>query len=168
MDPVRYELTTRSAAHTWRIAAALARTARPGDVIALDGPLGAGKTCFVAGFVEALDGSHRVRVSSPTFTTVNTYDTRPVVYHMDLYRLQDPEELLYLGHEDYVESDGICLIEWWSRAPEVLPADHLDLQFVLRSGTRRRLIIEARGVRSQAWLKDLRQATTGLPDKASS
>lgn len=143
-----HALSTTSARHTARIAAAMARRAGPGDLIALVGPLGAGKTCFVRGFVEALPGGQSARVSSPTFTTVNTYPTTPPVFHMDLYRLAPGVDVDNLGYEEYVEGDGVCLIEWFDRAPRVAPADFLELHFELRAGSRRRLRLIAHGPRS--------------------
>ncbi|MFH1811028.1 MAG: tRNA (adenosine(37)-N6)-threonylcarbamoyltransferase complex ATPase subunit type 1 TsaE [Pseudomonadota bacterium] len=146
------ELSTTSARHTERIAAAMATVCGPGDLIALVGPLGAGKTRFVSGFVAALPGSDHVRVSSPTFTTVNTYPTTPPVFHMDLYRLAPGVDVDQLGYEEYTEGDGICLVEWFDRAPRVAPADFLEIRFALRAGSRRRLTLCAHGPRSRRLL----------------
>jgi len=92
----------------------LAGQVRPGDVIALQGPLGAGKTTLARGFIHALTGAEE-EVVSPTFTLVQTYDT-PVgtVWHFDLYRLNDPEEVWELGLEEAM-AGGITLIEWPER-----------------------------------------------------
>jgi len=142
-------ITTRSAVHTQRVAAALASHLGAGDLIALIGELGSGKTCFVSGLVAALPGGAGVRVSSPTFTTVNTYPTRPPVYHVDLYRLAGIADLDLIGYEEYYEGDGICLVEWFDRAPQAASEGMLELRFELRAGSRRRLIFTAHGDRAE-------------------
>lgn len=92
----------------------------PGDVVALTGDLGAGKTQFVKGVVEAFGGDEEV--TSPTFTLIHEYRAgRVPIYHFDFYRLNQREEVLRLGLDDYLEGDGISLIEWADRFPDLLP-----------------------------------------------
>lgn len=120
-------------AATARLAAALARLARPGDVIALEGPLGAGKTTFARAFIDALGG--REEVPSPTFTLVQLYELAPApVWHFDLYRIVKPEEVYELGLEEAL-AEGICLIEWPERLGALLPAERLDLRLDFALGT---------------------------------
>jgi len=114
-------------AATARLAARLARRARPGDVIGLQGDLGSGKTTFARAFIRALgDGSEEV--PSPTFTLVEIYAVagKPPVWHFDLYRLVAPEESYELGIEDAL-AEGISLIEWPERLGRLLPPEHLLL-----------------------------------------
>jgi len=99
----------------------LAADLAPGDVLALRGPLGAGKTTLVRALVRALHGSDDA-VSSPTFIFRQRYDGSPPVEHLDLYRLDDPAELLELGLEDAFAPDRITLVEWPERAPGLVPA----------------------------------------------
>jgi len=110
--------------HDERALDAFARTLAaglaPGDVLALHGPLGAGKTTLVRAIVRALHGSDAA-VSSPTFVFRQRYDGTPPVEHLDLYRLDDPAELLELGLEDAFGPDRITLVEWPERAPGLLP-----------------------------------------------
>jgi tRNA threonylcarbamoyladenosine biosynthesis protein TsaE len=97
-----------------------ARRVQAGDIIALTGNLGAGKTQFVKGFVAGL-GSH-AEVTSPTFTLIHEYaDGRLPVYHFDFYRLEKPEEATRFGLDDYLYGDGVCIIEWADRFRELLP-----------------------------------------------
>lgn len=109
-----------------RVAAALAAIARAGDVIALEGDLGAGKTAFARAFIRAAHG-FEVEVPSPTFNIVLTYAAPPgTIWHFDLYRLRAPEELFELGLEDAFTA-GISLIEWPDRLGDALPNDALTV-----------------------------------------
>lgn len=105
-----------------RLAASLGKT----RLIYVHGPLGAGKTTLVRGMLHAL--GHVGAVKSPTFTLVEPYDLggRPI-YHFDLYRLNDPEELEFLGMRDYLHGEGVCVVEWAERAQGVLPAPDIDV-----------------------------------------
>ena len=123
--PVVVDLADEAA--TTGLAVTVAGVSKPGDVIALWGALGAGKTVFARAFINA-----RVRtpeeVPSPTYTLVQTYDDAGggVIYHFDLYRIEDTGELEELGMEEAFSS-GISLIEWPDRMEGLLPADRLDL-----------------------------------------
>jgi tRNA threonylcarbamoyladenosine biosynthesis protein TsaE len=110
---------------TRTLAARVAAIAAPGDVIALSGPLGAGKTVFARAFIRARGGAGEV--PSPTFTLVQTYELAGgAVWHFDCYRLRAAEEAWELGIEDAFR-DGISLIEWPERIEKLLPADRLDV-----------------------------------------
>ncbi|WP_404381841.1 tRNA (adenosine(37)-N6)-threonylcarbamoyltransferase complex ATPase subunit type 1 TsaE [Caenispirillum salinarum] len=122
-------------AATARLAEALAAAAHPGDVIALRGDLGAGKTALARAFVRARLQDPTEEVPSPTFTLVQTYDdpeTDALVWHFDLYRLEAPDDALELDLEDAF-SDGICLIEWPDRLGGYLPRGRLDLTLTISS-----------------------------------
>lgn len=113
-------------AATVALARRIAAMARPGDVIALAGELGVGKTRFARAFVDALTGE-REEVPSPTFTLVQTYESAAgAIWHFDLYRLSRPDEAYELGIEEAL-ADGISLIEWPDRAQGLLPSERLDL-----------------------------------------
>jgi tRNA threonylcarbamoyladenosine biosynthesis protein TsaE len=114
------KVLSKSVEETLDIAREYAKTVNPGDVICLEGDLGAGKTHFVKGFVElfGLDGNV---VSSPTFTIINEYEGTIPIYHFDCYRLENPEEALEIGAEEYLYGSGVCLIEWPDRITEILP-----------------------------------------------
>ena len=115
------ELVLADDAATARLGEDLAAAARPGDVFALSGDLGAGKTTLARGFIRAMADAPDLDVPSPTFTIVQSYPARIPVHHFDLYRLTDPGELDELGLDEAV-ADGIALIEWPERAGAGLPS----------------------------------------------
>lgn len=92
-----------------------------GEIVAFFGNLGAGKTTFIKGIVEAVGGYPRENVTSPTFSYLNIYETTIPLYHFDLYRLRDSDEFLSMGFEEYLFAGGICCIEWSEKIEELLP-----------------------------------------------
>jgi tRNA threonylcarbamoyl adenosine modification protein YjeE len=121
-------------------ASRLAATLRPGDVVALSGDLGAGKTTFVRGLVAALHGSDDA-VSSPTFVFRQRYPGRPAIEHLDLYRIDDPAETADLGLDDAFAGDAIVLVEWPERAPGLLPAGTIRVRIEGSGAEPRRVAI---------------------------
>ncbi len=120
------DLALASEADTAALGAALARCLRGGELIALRGPLGAGKTTLVRALLQAL--GHRGRVKSPTYTLVESYEAGGLrLHHFDLYRLEDPEALEYLGIRDFLDGSAVCLVEWPERGQGLLPAADLEL-----------------------------------------
>ncbi len=110
-----------------KMAAELADNLEVGNVLLLRGNLGAGKTVFARGLLRAMTGQPDLEVPSPTFTLVQTYDTaRGSVWHFDLYRLKDSEEIYELGWEEAL-AGGIVLVEWPERLGSLKPARHLDI-----------------------------------------
>ena len=134
-------IISHSVEETRRAGARLAKTAQEGDVFALTGELGSGKTEFVRGFVEALCGPAPVR--SPTFSIVNIYEAPEFpLYHFDFYRLKKKEELVEIGFNEYVSGDGVTLIEWADMFPEVLPQGARHIRFVDKGDNEREITIE--------------------------
>ncbi|MBT3192376.1 MAG: tRNA (adenosine(37)-N6)-threonylcarbamoyltransferase complex ATPase subunit type 1 TsaE [Verrucomicrobia bacterium] len=112
----------------------------PGALLALHGDLGSGKTCFVTGIARAL--GIQDPITSPTFTMINEYMGSRQLCHMDLYRIADPDELFSLGLEDYIDGDGITIMEWAERAGDLLPEDTIHILFeVLDTPDTRRITI---------------------------
>lgn len=115
---MRYE--TNSAKETFEIAYNLAKSSNIGDVFALDGDLGVGKTVFAQGFAKGLGIEESV--NSPTFTILSVYDEGCIpLYHFDVYRIGDVSEMDEIGYEDYFYGDGVCLIEWACLIEEIVP-----------------------------------------------
>ena len=116
---------TNSYEETQKIAADFADTLKGGEVIAMYGDLGAGKTAFTQGLAKAL--GIKQHVTSPTFTIVNEYEGRLMLYHFDVYRIADPEEMYEIGYDEYIESDGVCIIEWAELIEDVLPDEYMKV-----------------------------------------
>ena len=143
-DPKAIVLSDQAA--TEALAARVAAVLRPGDVVALWGDLGAGKTTFARALIRAAAGAE-VEVPSPTFTLVQTYDL-PIgpVWHFDLYRLAGPDEVIELGWDE-AQAEGIALVEWPDRLGPMLPPERLEigLSFGAVPGSRTALVVGSRG-----------------------
>jgi len=123
------------------IAAKVAESLQPNDVVALEGDLGAGKTQFVRGLVKALGGAGRV-VSSPTFVLLNVYQTpRFAVYHLDAYRVGGAEDFSAIGFAELLEQNGIVVVEWPTRVKEILPAKRINVTFEITGKTKRAITV---------------------------
>lgn len=140
--------------------AALAASVTEGGVIFLRGDLGMGKTTLSRGVLRGC--GHTGSVKSPTYTLVEPYDTPSgPVFHFDLYRLSDPEELEYLGIRDYFTEQALCLIEWPDKGAGVLPSPDLEIQIEL-SGNGRSLLLTPVTQKGQAMVDNLNNTTTEL------
>lgn len=123
----RITVQTSSEAETKELGRTLGNYLRQGDILALTGDLGAGKTHFTMGVAESLRITDYI--TSPTFTIVNEYrNGRLPLFHFDAYRLGDPEELMEIGFEEYMTAGGVILIEWADIVAEILPAETLWIQ----------------------------------------
>ncbi len=112
---------------TRAVGATVADAIRPGDVVALTGELGAGKTCFVQGAAVALGVTDRV--TSPSFVISREYDARIPVVHLDVYRLDSLAEVVDLGFEEIFDRDRVTFVEWGDAMSPLLPPDHLEVEF---------------------------------------
>ncbi len=115
----REQHVTNSESETAAVAAVLAERLQPGDSVLLFGSLGAGKTAFVRGILGSFD--QHIEVTSPTYTLINVYPTSPPIYHFDLYRLRDENDLLDVGFDEYLDSGGIVLVEWAEKCGRLKP-----------------------------------------------
>jgi tRNA threonylcarbamoyladenosine biosynthesis protein TsaE len=154
--------TTRTAAATRALGVRLGRLLRPGDVVALVGELGAGKTQLVRGACQGASVPES-EVSSPSFAIVATYHGRIPVHHADLYRIADEDELFGTGFGDLVGGEGALLVEWADRIPGALPEERLTLRLAHDEGAPdvRHLEIEGVGERHSALGEALLEERSG-------
>ena len=150
-------ITSHSPEETQSIGQKLGKLARPGDVILLVGNLGAGKTCLTQGIAWGLDVSGYAR--SPSFVLMNEYKGRLPMYHIDLYRLENTAEIADLGLDDYLYGQGLCVVEWADRAPDLLTPQHLMIKISLLGENERRLELTAHGERYKEILADFKKGT---------
>ena len=130
---------TKSANETRSLGEALSSSLRPGDVLVLKGNMGAGKSEFARGIARGLGISGPI--ASPTFTILQAYDSgRLPLYHFDWYRINDIEELYEIGTEEYLQGNGIAIVEWSERAPELLPERYLQISITKGAGDDERMI----------------------------
>ncbi len=132
-----WELISRSSEETQRLGTRIGELASPGDIYLLVGALGTGKTCLTQGIAWGL-GIEEYAVS-PSFVLVRELYGRLPLYHIDLYRLDNIEEIIELGLDDYLYGSGVCVVEWAEKGLGVLPAEHLLIQISYLSDTERQL-----------------------------
>lgn len=146
-----YARKTESEDATRQLAATLAPYLHPGDVVVLTGDLGAGKTHFVQGVAAGLGIA--APVTSPTFNVLLEYDEgRIPLYHFDLYRLEDADQLEDVGYFDVIESDGVSFIEWGEKFPRALPYGYLEIRIQVLPEGGRRVVAHALGSRARQLL----------------
>lgn len=133
------EFITHSESETEAAGARTARALKPGCVVAMRGDMGAGKTVFVRGLARAL--GYTGRVTSPTFTIVNEYLCTPPVFHFDMYRLSDAEDLYGIGWDDYLARGGICVVEWSERVEDALDAQAVTVEIEPVDETTRKITV---------------------------
>ena len=123
------EIISRSAKQTMEIARFLGEKLREGDILALSGELGSGKTCFTGGIARGLGVSESYQITSPTFTLINEYPARCDLYHFDVYRLNGYSEFEDLGYEEYFSRGGVVVIEWAEKIAPILPVGTFFVSF---------------------------------------
>ena len=180
------DIISHSSAQTQRLGMRLGNLLQGGELLLLDGQLGTGKTTFAQGLAQGMDITETI--NSPTFTLLKEYvgqarppseispdgelrakrrrrvaqhlQQRPALYHFDLYRLDDPEEILDLGFEDYfTSSNGVCVVEWADKADALWPAERLRILMKALSETKRTLLFAATGVRYCELLRQFQKNT---------
>ena len=137
---MRVTYRTASEAETIALGERLARELPPRGVVLLIGNLGAGKTTLAKGIVSGMGAAAADEVSSPTFTLIHEYGEGRV-YHVDLYRLEEPREVATLGLDEIFERDGLVLIEWGERFPRLLPAERTEIRIRALADDEREIVV---------------------------
>jgi len=153
----KIEIISASAQETWEIARVIGAKLREGDVLALSGELGSGKTCFTGGLARGLGVSDKYQITSPTFTLINEYPARCKLYHFDVYRLNGYSEFEDLGYEEYFCGKGIVVIEWAEKIIQILPDNTFFVSFEYIDENKRKIVIE--GLKDR--LKELARYKSG-------
>ena len=126
---------------TYNVGKLLGENLQPGDLVALCGELGAGKTCLTQGIASGLGVSEEYLVTSPTFTIINEYPGRLTLYHLDLYRLSGVQDLDEIGYEDCFTDSGVVVMEWAEKVKEVLPGNTLFIFLTYIDESKREIVI---------------------------
>ena len=136
------EAISGSEQETEQLAAKLAERLKAGDNVCLYGDLGAGKTCFARGIVSSLrhgSATELIPVKSPTYTLLNIYEGNPPIYHFDFYRVDNNDEIMELGLDDYWGGDGVCIVEWPKGFCTALPGRTIDVIIDFSENTKRKI-----------------------------
>jgi tRNA threonylcarbamoyladenosine biosynthesis protein TsaE len=155
-------LQTRNTSGTIQIGKSIGSLLLPGDVVALVGELGTGKTQFIKGLAVGVGIGKPTYISSPSFTLINEYEGKIPFYHIDLFRLRAEKEAEDLGLEEYFQSGGITAVEWADRIPSLLPREMLWIQISYTGKNTRSIEILGRGKRYEELINRLRTADCGL------
>jgi tRNA threonylcarbamoyladenosine biosynthesis protein TsaE len=155
------KITSHTPQETEQLGSLLGRMLAKGDIIALSGELGTGKTTLVRGIARGI-GLKEGEVASPSFTLVNEYEGPLRLFHIDLYRLEDEKELIGIDYEEYLKADGVVVIEWADRIPQAVPHDALWITLRYLNSERREIVLQARGDRYKMMIEELqRKVYTG-------
>ncbi|HHV47297.1 MAG TPA: tRNA (adenosine(37)-N6)-threonylcarbamoyltransferase complex ATPase subunit type 1 TsaE [Tissierellia bacterium] len=148
------KIILKSKEDTERFGIKLGKLLKEGDIISLTGDLGAGKTTLTKSIGKGLD--IKDYITSPTFTLINEYKGRVALYHFDIYRLEDMENLYDLGYEDYFYSDGVTIVEWGDKIKDLLPDYTINIHIDKGEGLEERIVtIDGQGERYDQIVKEL-------------
>ena len=134
--------TTTNPDETIKLGEKIARRLKPGDLIALSGELGAGKTTLVKGIAKGLGVKNYRYVNSPSFVLVKEYKGKIPLFHFDIYRLNNLKDIEDIGYEDYLARDGVIVIEWSGKMARILPKKHLNVALKIKSPGKRTIALK--------------------------
>ncbi len=149
-------IQSNSPEKTQHLGTIIGKSTNANDLILLSGTLGSGKTCLTQGIARGLD-IHEYTLS-PTFVLVREYRGKLPLYHIDLYRLDTSEDMMSIGLDDYIYSNGVCVIEWAEKGESILPEDNLSIQFSYLSQHDRDIQMKAHGKRYEKLLKTIAES----------
>jgi len=145
--PASLTLISRNAEETLSIGRVVGENLNAGDILALTGELGAGKTCLTQGMAIGLGVSESYPVTSPTFTLINEYQGKLMLYHFDLYRLKGLQDMEDLGYEEYLFGEGVCVIEWAEKIRDLFSDAVISVSLTYLDESRREISISGDGDR---------------------
>ena len=134
------KIITRDEDETYKLGVLIGSIIIAGTVFSLNGDLGTGKTHFTKGLAEGLEVKDYI--TSPSFTILNEYEGRLKLHHFDVYRIEDISEMYEIGFEDYIDGDGVCVIEWGDMVKDLLPKDTVNIKINMVDNNTREILIE--------------------------
>ena len=152
----RLSIITESDEETIRLGRNLGSLLREGDVVALVGELGSGKTWMTKGITSGLGIDPRTVVTSPSFSLVNEYQGRTTVFHMDVYRLEKLSEVLSAGLEEYLHGEGVVIVEWANRWPQILPEWTITVTLQILDSERRKITLASKHPRGAEVIREIK------------
>ncbi len=150
------EIISPTPQETERIGSLVGEMLKGGDVIALSGELGTGKTTLVRGIAQGMKFD-KEEVASPSFTLINEYDGPLPLFHIDLYRLESEQELYEIGYEEYIRGNGVVVIEWADKVHQAIPQESLWIILRYLDAKRREIVMKAQGNRYEKMIEELRR-----------
>ena len=156
-DEVKVLIRTHSTKQTVQLGKRIGGRLRSGDVVALVGELGAGKTHLIKGLAAGVGVEGASDITSPSFTLIHEYQGRIPFYHLDLYRLAAEEDIVDLGIEEYLGREGVAVIEWADRIPSFLPKELLRITLHYLDARSRSVLFLGKGIRYETLLEELRR-----------
>jgi tRNA threonylcarbamoyladenosine biosynthesis protein TsaE len=157
----RFSIITESDQGTIQLGKNLGTFLREGDVVALVGELGSGKTWMTKGITSGLGVDPRTVVTSPSFSLVNEYQGRVTVFHMDVYRLDKFSDVLAAGLEEYLHSGGVVVLEWANRWPEILPKWTITVELQILDAHRRKITLTSKHPRGAEVIREIKSNCPG-------
>ena len=151
-----YQTTTHSVKETKKLGERIGARLTGNIVLALTGDLGSGKTSFVQGLARGLEVPNDYYITSPSYTLINQYPGRHPLFHVDLYRLEDPMDFEDIGLYDILDEDYVVVIEWADKIGRELLPDHVAIKFEISGDTSRKICLSAHGVKAVNLLKEVR------------
>ena len=139
--PLLVTVISRNSEDTFLIGRIIGESLNAGDIVALSGDLGTGKTYLTKGIARGLGVSEQYQITSPTFTLINEYPGRLTLYHFDLYRLESFLDMINLGYEEYLFGKGVSVIEWAEKANDVLPDETIFISLTYLDENTRKMVI---------------------------
>lgn len=151
------EIISNSVKETLNLGKRIARSLQKGDIVCLFGQFGSGKTVFTKGLASGM-GIRKEEIISPSFVLIREYSGSPIaLYHFDLYRLKDPQDIIRLGYEEYLYDEGVAVIEWADRLKRLLPKEYLKIELIVKSSSMRLFRFKGIGRRYEDLLEKLHE-----------
>jgi len=149
------KIITNSVDETLRLGVNLGKKLSRGDIVCFYGDLGSGKTTFIKGIAKELKVNPN-HVNSPTFVLLNIYEGKMPIYHFDLYRIDDSSQMQSIGYDEFIDADGISLIEWSEKLEGYIPREYLKIQISHKGESKRMIQVDAVGKKYKKYLEHIK------------